>query len=243
MSTYAGTVIRRSSDPVTSRTDLDMTLHFGTPTCFYRDEMAEISSHMAACGFVGTSSFAELDCSSVFRDISPYLQQILLDVSNATAFFNQGFRIDPHMLQEIILSFGYRLVRFRPIGGALPRSKLDSVCHIALTALTTTMFFQIGRRRFMQYELVGQQLKEVVATGLDGVDPDIRLWLLFIGGVSVLPEREESWLLDNILEVARVSGVGDWEDAHRRLMKFPWISSLYDLEAERFWYSSLRMGY
>lgn len=220
-----------------------MALHFGTPTIFYRDEMAEISAHMASCGFTGTASFANLECYSVLRDISPYLQQTLLDVSNATAFFNRGFRIDPHMLQEVIVSFGYRFLRFQPIGCALLRSKLDSVCHIALTALTTTMFFQIGRRRFMQYELVGQHLKRVVAMGLDDIDPDVRLWLMFVGGVSVLPEREEAFLLTNIWDAALAGGVRDWEDARGRLMRFPWISSLFDTEAERFWYSSMTMGY
>jgi hypothetical protein len=221
---------------------LDVTLHFGTPPVFYRDEMVEISSHMASCGFVGTASFASLGCYRAFRHLNPYLQQILLDVCNVTAFFTQGYRMDPHILQETIASFGYRLVRFQPVGVPLLRSRLDSICHIALTALTTTLFFQIGRRRLMQYELVGKHLKDVVAADLEDVDPDVRLWLLFVGGVSVLPEREESWLLTKILETARDGFIRDWEDAHRRIMHFPWITSLHDLEAERFWYSALRMA-
>jgi hypothetical protein len=222
---------------------LDVTLHFGTPPVFYRDEMVEISSHMASCGFVGTASFACLACYRVFRHLNPYLQQILLDACNVTAFFTQGYRMDPHMLQETIASFGYRLVRFQPVGVPLLRSRLDSICHIALTALTTTLFFQIGRRRLMQYELVGKHLKDVVeAAGWEDVDPDVRLWLLLVGGVSVLPLREESWLLTEIGETARDGGIRDWEDAHRRIMHFPWIASLHDLEAERFWYSALRMA-
>ena len=219
-----------------------MTLHFGTPPVFYRDEMVKISSHMTSRGFVGTASFASLGCYQAFRHLNPYLQQILLDVCNVTAFFTQGYRMDPHILQETIASFGYRLVLFQPVGAPLLRSRLDSICHIALTALTTTLFFQIGRRRLMQYELVGKHLKDVVAAGFEDVDPDVRLWLLFVGGVSVLPEREESWLLTKIIETARDGFIQDWEDAYRRIMHFPWIASLHDLEAERFWYSALRMA-
>ena len=219
-----------------------MTLHFGTPPVFYRDEMVEISSHLASCGFVGTASFASLGCYRALRHVNPYLQQILLDVCNVTAFFTQGYRMDPHILQETIASFGYRLVRFQPLGVPLLRGRLDSICHIALTALTTTLFFQIGRRRLMQYELVGKHLKDVVAADLEDVDPDVRLWLLFVGGVSVLPEREESWLLTKIQETVRDGFIRDWEDAHRRIMQFPWITSLHDLEAERFWYSALRIA-
>lgn len=192
-------------------------------------------------GFVSTPSFASLRCYQAFRDLDPYLQEVLLDACNVAGFFTQGFRMDPHMLQETIASFGYRLVHFQPLGVPVFCSPLDSVCHIALTALTTTLFFQIGRRRLMQYELVGKHLKDVVDAGLEDVDPDVRLWLLFVGGVSVLPEREERWLLMKIRETARDGFVRDWQDAHQRIMRFPWITSLHDVEAERFWYSALRM--
>jgi hypothetical protein len=230
------------ADAVTARTDLDVTLHFGTPPLFYRDEMDAISLHMASCGFVGATSLSEFKCDTAFRNLNPYLRQILLDAYNVTAFFSHGYRIDPHMLQETIASLGYRLVRFQPLGAPLLRNQLDSICHIALTALTTTMFFQIGRRRLMQYELVGQHLMDVVAAGLEDVDSDIKLWLLFVGGVSVLPEREEAWLLERILETARDGFVCDWENTHSRIMQFPWITSLHDGDAERLWYSALSLA-
>lgn len=203
--------------------------------------MSHVSSHMASCGFVETASFGE--CYSGFSVMHPSLQQVLLDVANVTSFFNQGFRMAPHFLQEAIVSFGYRLVRFQPMGGPLLGTKIESVCHIALTALMTTLLLQIGRRRFLQYGLVGQHLKDVVGSGLDEVDPDIRLWVLFLGGISVVPERDDNWLLASIQDAARSSGVQDWGGLHRRLMQFPWIRSLHDAESKKLWYSSVRMGY
>jgi hypothetical protein len=205
--------------------------------------MSEVSSHMASFGFVETASFVDLKCYSKFRDMDPFLQQVLLDVANVASFFNRGFKMEPHLLQETIVSLGYRLVRLQPLGSPLLRGKLESACHIAITALMTTLFIQIGRRRFLQYELVGQHLKGVVATGLDKEDPDVRLWLLFVGGISVVPECDESWLFENIQDAARAGGVQNWEDLRRRLMQLPWIMLLHDAEAERLWYSSLRMVY
>lgn len=204
--------------------------------------MAEISSHMASWGFVGATSFTELECYQPFRQLSTELRCIFLDACNVAAFFTQGYRMDPHVLQETIVSFGYRLVRFHPVGGPILCIRVDSICHIGLTALMTTFFFQIGRRRLLQYELVGRHLKAVATAGFEGVDVDVRLWLLIIGGVSVLPEREEDWLFANIQETARSGCIQSWEDVHSRISRFPWIPSLHDEEAQRLWNSAMRLG-
>ncbi|KAB5542787.1 hypothetical protein GE09DRAFT_226450 [Coniochaeta sp. 2T2.1] len=157
-------------------------------------------------------------------------------------FFNQGFRIDPLDLQEAIASIGYRLLRFQPMASPFPRTKLESVCHVALTALMTTLFLQIGRRRLLRYGLVGKRLRDVVTGGLGNDCHDIMLWLLFLGGISVAREDDEEWLLAQIQHTARAGGVQDWKDLHRRLLRFPWIRSLHDTDAERLWYSSLRLA-
>jgi hypothetical protein len=198
--------------------------------------MADVSAHMASRGFSGIQSFIDLECYSACGDLHPVLQKVLLDVYNVTEFSNLGYRMDSHMLQETIASFGYRLTRFCPVGGPLLHSQVDSICHIALVALTTTLFFQIGRRRLLQYELIGRHLEDVVDAGLEGVDPDARLWLLLIGGVSVLPEKEEEWLVRQLQKTVEDGLVQDWEDAHQRLLRFPWIASLYDTEAQRIWH-------
>ena len=217
-----------------------MALHFGTSTFFYRDELPNVLSRLAASGFSQWVDSAAH--GSGFQGMDSYLYRIFLDAANLAQFFNQGFRIEPLDLQEAIASMGYRLLRFQPMGSPSPRTKLESVCHVALTALMTTLFLQIDRRRFLQYPLVGQRLREVVSSGLDNEHPDIILWLLFLGGISVAREDDEGWLFDQVQHAARAASIRDWKDLHRRLLRLPWIRSLHDADAERLWYSSLRLG-
>lgn len=193
---------------------------------------------MLSCGFVASTSFEPR-----LGGIDLLLQLIFKDVYDVASFFNQGFRMDPHILQESIVSFGYRLVRFQPMGGALLGNKLESIYHVALTSFMTTLFLHIGRRRFLQYGLIGRHLRDVYNLGLEEEDPDVVLWMLVMGGISVVTERDEDWLFRRIQVTARVAGVGDWKDLHQRLLRFPWVRGLHDVEAERLWYSSLRMGY
>lgn len=220
---------------------MDVAWHFGTPTCFYRDQMSAVYSHLIPQGFVPAETVAR--CQARFEGIECSLQQIFLDVATVASFFNQGLRIDPLVLQEFIVSVGYRLLKFQTISGPLRGSRQESVVHIALTALITTLFLPIGRRRLLQYRLVGQHLKDVVDAGLDEQDPEVVLWLLFLGGISVVSDRDEGWLFTNIQHSVRRAGVQDWPDLHRRLIRFPWIMSLHDAEAEQLWHSSLRMGH
>ena len=198
--------------------------------------MFEVYAYLTSEGFAITTTFAH--GHSFLGVMDPFLQQIFLDISNVTSFFNQGFRMAPHVLHETILSVGYRLLRYQIIAGPLVGTKLESVAHIALTALLTTLFLQIGRRRFLQYGLVGQHLKDIVDSGLDGEDPEVVLWLLFLGGISVVSERDESWLSRRIKETARSAGLQNWASLHNSLVQFPWIGSLHDIDAERLWYSS-----
>jgi hypothetical protein len=143
--------------------------------------------------------------------------------------------MDPHVLQEVIISVGYRLLRLHTFDGTYLEDKLESVCHIALTAFMTTLFLQIGRRRFLQYRLVGGCLNEVVNRGLDNADQELMLWLLFVGGISVVPEEDEHWLCTSIQQVARRRGIEDWTEMHRCLRQFPWIGSVHDESGKQLW--------
>jgi hypothetical protein len=59
----------------------------------------------------------------------------------------------------------------------------------------TTLFIQFGRRRFLKYSLVARYLRDVTHRGLDEEDSDLMLRLLFIGGISVLAELDQAWLI------------------------------------------------
>lgn len=178
------------------------------------------------------------DSKPKFNRMDPFLQQILVDVTNIAHLFNMshtGLKMDPNMLQEVIVSVGYRLIRFHPLGGPQLESKVESAWHIGLAAFTTTLYLQFGRRRFLKYSLVAQRLREVIDRGLDEEDNDLMLWLLFIGGISVLAEVDQTWLVPRIHQVAQALGIEDWAALHQSIGQFPWINSLHDETGKALW--------
>lgn len=173
-----------------------------------------------------------------FTGINPYLQRILLDIVSAARWFNgngAGLVADPNTIQEIIVSAGYRLVQFHSLNESQFEESLEGAYHIGLIAFLTTLFIQYGGRRFFRYSLVGDKLKGVVRRGLKKKDNSAMIWLLFIGGVSVLGESDHDWLLPRISHVARSMDIESWPQLEHLLVQFPWISPLHDELGEALW--------
>jgi hypothetical protein len=203
--------------------------------------MSELALALASEGYFMKSNL--IDSDPRFIKMDPFLHQILLDVTGITSLFNTdhtGFKLDASALQELIVSVGCRLVRFHPLSEPQLENRLESAFHIGLTALVTTLFLQFGRRRFLKYGLVTQYLREVIDRGLDGEDNDLMLWLLFLGGISVLKEVDEAWLALRIYQAVRSLNIEDWAGLHSCLIQFPWIKTLHDEPGKALWDSVVK---
>jgi hypothetical protein len=228
--------IAKTPNASISRTDLDFALHYGTPSCFYRDRISEVTITLAA-----EDSFMSLDQSELesrFSNLHPLLRKILGDVRSVTSLFNesaQDFRLDPYTFQEFIVSVGYRLVRFHPLNELELAEPIESAIHVGLITLLTTLYIQIGSRRFLRYGLVEACLKRTINNGLEGRDADVTLWLLFLGGISVFGDIDRSWLVNQIKYTMGVLMISRWEDVHRHLVRFPWIRSLHGRPGRALW--------
>ena len=202
--------------------------------------MSDVAEILASEGFFMDRTL--LDPGSRFSTINPFLQQILVDVTNITCLGNMdeaGFRLGPDVFQDIIISVGCRLLRFHQLDKPRLRSKLESACHIGLVVLSTTLFIQIGRRRFLKYTLVGQYLKDVVEAGVDEGDNDLLLWLLLLGGISVLGGLEERWLAPRIRHVSHSLGISSWEGVRQTLNELPWINALHSEPGKVLWETAM----
>ncbi|EXJ79038.1 hypothetical protein A1O3_08539 [Capronia epimyces CBS 606.96] len=222
------------------KSDLDYALHYGTSPCFYRDRMSDVALALASEGLLMNRHLG--DCRSRFDGIDPCLRQILLDVTNIASLFNMDYKMDPHTFQEVIVSLGSRLVRFHPLSGPPLEGRLESACHVGLITFVTTFFLQCGRRRFLKYGLVGQHLRQVIDRGLDKQDDDLMLWILFIGGTSVLADRDHAWLMPKIQRTLRSLSIETWAGLHQCLVLFPWVNSLHDEAAKALWDAAVGKG-
>jgi hypothetical protein len=170
----------------------------------------------------------------------PFLKQIFQDVMNLTSLFNMGdvnFRLDPHELQEVMVSVGHRLIRFHPLCEPQLENEVESAYHIGLIVFVTTLYIQRGRRRFLKYRLVGKCLIETINRSLDEENGDLMLWLLFLGAISVLQDLDRNFLVDKIQKVMLSVHISTWEAVHKSLLRFPWIRTIHDEPGKEFWNS------
>jgi hypothetical protein len=164
----------------------------------------------------------------------------MLDLWNISALFNTGFKMDARMVQEVLVSVGSRLIRFHSLGDRPLEDRFEEACHAGVTAFTTTFVIRVGPRRFLQYTLVGQYLKDVIFRGLGGEDGDLLLWLLVIGGISVLSGPDLGWIVPRIRSVAATLGIRSWEGLRVCFAPFPWIETLHEESGRELWYTAMR---
>jgi hypothetical protein len=162
---------------------------------------------------------------------------LFLEVTCIGSSFNMGYKLDPYMFQEFIVSLGYRLISFHAIGSPSPQleNKVDRAVHIGLTVFLTTLFLRRGDRCFLRYKPVAKHLTCVVDTGLDEEHNDLMLWLLFIGGVSVLGDLDTTWLSMRMRHAAQSLNLTSWKGIQLCLVQFPWINVLHNEAGEALW--------
>ncbi|KAF1979765.1 hypothetical protein BU23DRAFT_496621 [Bimuria novae-zelandiae CBS 107.79] len=218
------------------KTDVDYALHYGTSTCFYRDHMAEVYRSLRTDGFVRTNDWERLPPSA--HNLNPFLRCILQDVMNICALFNNeklNFRLESSMLQEFVVSVGHRVVQSHPLSETPLKDPVEGAYHIGLAAFVTTLMLQFGRRRYLKFSLVGKCLKEAVMLSLDEEHDGIVLWLLFLGGISVLGDMQDAWLGTRIRHILARLGIKGWTEVRRHLVQYPWISAVHDDGGKRLW--------
>ncbi|CAH0004411.1 unnamed protein product [Clonostachys byssicola] len=214
-----------------AKTDIDFALHYGTSVVLFRDRRAQAAKEF---GLVGEGSIFSKPCLAEAR---PDLQKIIQDVNSLACWFNNddSFDADPDDLQEIIVSVGYRLVLFCSLGSPPMEGFLNSVYHIGLVAFLTTLFLQTGGRRFLKYRLVARRLRDIVNRGQHEPDKRPLLWLLFMGGISVLEESDQPWLLQRIKEITQLLAVDSWAHMQSILCCFPWIHHMHTEPSRHLW--------
>ncbi|KAH8651186.1 hypothetical protein BX600DRAFT_100372 [Xylariales sp. PMI_506] len=218
------------------KTDIDYALRYGTSTTFYRDNMP-LKFHKT----VHDGNIMMFDNGQSVYKMNRCLYRILLDVHSLTHWFNlceQNF-VEPEDLQETIISIGYRLIRFQTLGESELESTLEAAYHIGLLAFLTTFFLQVSGRHFLKYNLINRCLKSAVERQQDAGNQYSVVWLLLVGGISVLTEVDHPWLVPKIRHATRCAGIESWTQLRLVLGQFPWIHAIHDEPGAALWETAM----
>lgn len=149
-------------------------------------------------------------------------------------------KLRPAHFQVLVTTLCYRLIAICPVAAAASPRGLDhpvaAAVHLALLSYMTTFFITLGRYRLTPYDLLAARLRDALDDpGFKrSVDPATHLWILVVGGISVL-DGDADWLRPRVVAAADAFGTTDWRFARRLLSKYPWIGDLHDQPGSGFW--------
>ena len=212
---------------------------YGRPMAYFRDRMPYARAMLEAEGFSFDRTVAE---SAIHHhNLSPYLYEILLDVTNVSILFNKippKTRLNYLTFAELVHSICYRLSRFQPLHEPSSLSDLEDVYHIGLMMFMITLFMQFDHsQRVLKCDAVISRLRSILYRDLAELDNDLVLWILFLGGIWITDGPDDLWLHWKIKKMTLSMGIDSWAEIYSVISAFPWIRNLHNTPGIALWES------
>jgi hypothetical protein len=148
---------------------------------------------------------------------------------------SESKRLDPTDFEDALISMAYRLLYLYPLGTKRPASELENAYHLGAIAIVWTALFESGRLHRSPYNLLAAKLQGAADTL---IPTELLLWLLFIGGISVIGSNEKEWLHCRIKRCTSALHLDDWPSTRELLGTFPWINLIHDKAARKLWHAA-----
>jgi hypothetical protein len=219
-----------------SRADIEFALHNGSCPRFYRDAFPRQTIQKMLIFSTTTMNGSFYEAQTRHHDIAG----VVTDMISVSIIFNDNYtccRLDPDAYQEILISVCYRLLHACPFGVYELETIQESALSLGLLAFMTTMLFQHGRSQRLPYELLASLLRNLLLDekNASSIEGKTSLWLLFVGGISVLGVEDRDWLIPRIKASLRALHLSSWKDALDEIKQFPWISVIHDQPGKQIW--------
>ena len=148
-------------------------------------------------------------------------------------------RLDPLSFMEMLVWFLYKLVEASRIWqpqSFKPGRQYEEVASLGMLAFMTTLLPEYARApNHTSYPLLCRRLKIAIQNlhTTQTLEENrqsslLLLWVLFIGGVTVMKGKELLELVPLILETSNRLQMHDWSVVQDELCRFPWIRALHD---------------
>ncbi|KAH8898767.1 hypothetical protein GQ53DRAFT_836819 [Thozetella sp. PMI_491] len=171
--------------------------------------------------------------------MDPKLQTIVFDVIIFSYTLNRrdyNVKLDPSDYHESVTSLLYRLIQFAPLGSPSLSSPLDNLMQLTMLAFMTTLLPEYGLSYF-KYDLLASNLRHAHRRSALGKSQDAKdmLWALFVGGISVLADSDDEWLLPSLVEICKQLDLGTWPSVLRILCDCSWVAAVHDARGQAMW--------
>lgn len=176
----------------------------------------------------GTVHIEDTDLSTAWRVIRRFC--LLVDLATQT---QRSLR--PDLIGDTMASTMYQLLSMKFDAGSI-----DEAVRYGLLVFAYHVFLQWKDIR-LPYRSLPEAYKTCIVSLEDDASPQLILWLLFVGAISVWDISAEPWLRDRLRRCAGKCGVRKWKDVHTTLKEIAWVPVLDEQVGQQL-YRSLGLG-
>lgn len=174
------------------------------------------------------SGFDSLFIEKGLFDLLVKLEVFIRDYSNSTVYVDT---------ESIPVHIRYRLLSYtNQISNSNPSSMTQNAISCGAILFVRTMLPKPPIRS-IDYTMLLSKLRAYLSI-LGDMDPatlDLRVWLLFMGGISSGSSSETDWFVSKLQNVFCMMAINTWEDARQILSRFWWIESLHEDTGRHLW--------
>lgn len=220
------------------KADIMLSLQTGSKPLYYRDQFPQLCWKLELNG-LPLDTFSAAD--SIDSPIEAGLMGILRDIKSVCVMFNENklsYKTEVYDFMDIVLSFLYRLLRFRGIH-EVPEGEanITTIFHSTLLLFVMSTILQTDFRRAMKCDAAAQDAEKILRS-LDmssSSDLEVKLWALVIGSNWFTADGDTQWIVERIDIIKGKLGISSWKEARDVLGKFPWLSLLHDEPGKAIW--------
>lgn len=145
-------------------------------------------------------------------------------------------KIPQETLLNTMASVMYRLLNLEFAFGSL-----DEAVRLGLLGFCSHVFLQWSRVRLPHHHL-SKTYKDCLLGLRDPAPPQMSLWLLLIGDVSLFYEEDEQWLRPWLHTILYLCGATSWDEARVIMKAFLWIDFVQDGAGAKAFHSLMEDG-
>lgn len=162
------------------------------------------------------------------------LVNVFLDLREFTTSINLAHqtqrKIPPSLFQEVLISVQYRLQHL-----SYAINDKQETLRLAMLAFSTTLFLEAHSAPLYCKSLscLLREALRVLGQGNDCTELELKLWLFFVGRISILnlPE-DQSWLEARVLKINEALGLTTWAEVRSVLKGFLWVDIVHGKAGE-----------
>lgn len=188
--------------------------------------------------FIGSESESEI---TGFLHVLPKQLGEVWNVTRTFCLLVQPDTRSQRFLKPSTISRTMTAVMYRLLSMNFTTGSRDELVRIGLLVFTHHIFLQGKGIRIACYHILQTYQNHLMHSGLeksiDDIPPQVMLWLLMVGCISMFDISKEAWLGKILKDYAAQCRVKSWKDLQRILKQCMWIPILDDRLGEQVWIS------